>query len=124
MNSAISEVIEKVKALRTYETDLKKQFEINNQEIDDLYHVLEFVALPASKMIVIAKKLKIALIDRRRIKEELSVLDSFKCQDIAKMEPEKFVSDREKNENSRRTKYAYEANEAYAKIFNLTTTKE
>lgn len=90
----------------------KKQSSIDT-EINDLYHVIEYVSVSAVEMVKIYNRLKKKLTERRQVKEDISLAMSFvqKLGEVANL-----AKDASKRAENRKQKYRQEANIAYQKI--------
>lgn len=100
------------KAQETLTTLYKKQSSIDT-EINDLYHVIEYVSVSAVEMVKIYNRLKKKLAERRQVKEDISLAMSFtqKLGEVANL-----AKDASKRAENRKQKYKQESNIAYQKI--------
>ncbi len=90
----------------------KKQSSID-AEINDLYHVIEYVSVSAVEMVKIYNRPKKKLAERRQVKEDISLAMSFtqKLGDVANL-----ANDAAKRAENRKQKYKQESNISYQKI--------
>lgn len=100
------------KAQETLAALYKKQSSIDT-EINDLYHVIEYVSVSAVEMVKIYNRLKKKLAERRQVKEDISLAMSFaqKLGEVANL-----ANDASKRAENRKQKYKQESNIAYQKI--------
>ena len=90
----------------------KKQSAVDT-EINELYHVIEYVSVSAVEMVKIYNRLKKKLAERRLVKEEISLARSFtqKLGEVANL-----ANDASKRAEIRKQKYKQESNTIYQKI--------
>lgn len=100
------------KAQETLAALYKKQSSVDT-EINDLYHVIEYVSVSAVEMVKIYNRLKKKLAERRRVKEDISLAMSFtqKLGEVANL-----AKDASKRAENRKQKYKQESNISYQKI--------
>lgn len=76
----IKNSVEQLKGLKCYLTEIRKclheEQSKGDKEVSDLYHRIEFENFNAKDGYCLAKALKVALVYRRTIKENLSVVQS------------------------------------------------
>jgi len=73
----ISQIIDIYKRAQEEYSKLAQKLSINEQEIQDVLHRVEFEDLDVSSAISLAFKLKCLRVTRRRIKNEISQLQTF-----------------------------------------------
>ena len=88
----VTDLIEEIKVLQK-KLDamelpaLKQQLADRNQEINDIYHKIEYTRPDAVAMVKTYKRLEIALRERRLLKNQLSVIQMVRDTNIKSLQP-------------------------------------
>lgn len=76
LESIINYLSQELKDIKSYKQSCLSQLSIADKTINDLQHCLEFEKLDAIKLTKIAIRLKNILIERRTLKNEISLIDA------------------------------------------------
>jgi vacuolar-type H+-ATPase subunit I/STV1 len=111
MSDLTAEFLQYCERITTRKQELSTLLSNIDQEVNGLYHVIEYVPMPNIEKVQIFDKLRTALNLRREIKDDLSVVSNIH----AKIKP---VMDIDLSKSSvREKKYQQESFESYRKIF-------
>lgn len=107
----IASLVEKVKIENTAAL---ARLGVVDKSVNDLYHIIEYLALPAPKLMVVMKELRKLLRERRILKEQTNL---FHCLLQSTVEKAHAAAESESRMVQRAEKYTAEAQAAYDKMF-------
>ena len=91
-----------------------------DKSINDLYHIIEYLALPAPKLMMVMKELRKLLRERRILKEQTNLFHHLLQSTVEKAHP---PSESESRMAQRAEKYTAEAQAAYDKMFKASVAQ-
>lgn len=105
----IDETIALLNSLDNYKDSLNESLSLKDQSLSDLYHYIEFNKLDSKGSYRMIKELKSVLTDRRKIKDDMSILHSFEEQKdrLIKKENRQLISSSIHKQDRMLKKYNY-----------------
>lgn len=110
----LENVINTINRLKTQKGILISQTSKLDKQVNDIYHMIEYIPLSASELAKVTKQLREILKTRRETKEKAIAISNFLSAKVEDIKPIDVVN---KNAGDRESRYKIEASQSYFEMF-------